>query len=130
MLHLYPLATLIPLHFTHNAPFIDNFVETNQVWVLWVLSNRGERDVLKKRFKKESKLEDKDLKGKYKHKYKYLIKSPVALPVHHRDEVGVSARSGAIGQAFVEIPRKNIDCENTKTFKQSNWTLVFPRPMF
>ena len=120
MLHLYPLATLIPLHFTHNAPFIDNFVETNQVWVLWVLSNRGERDVLKKRFKKESKLEDKDLKGKYKykdhikHKYKYLIKSPVALPVHHRDEVCVSARSGAIGQAVVEIPRKSIGCGNTR----------------
>ena len=113
-------------------------METNQVWVLWVLSNRGERDVLKKRFKKESELEDKDLKGKYKYKdlikhkykYKYLIKSPVALPVHHRDEVGVSARSGAIGQALVEIPRKSVGCENTKTLKQSNWTLVIPRPMF
>ena len=101
---------------------------TNQIWVLWVLSNRGERDVLKKRFKKGSKLEDKDLKGKYK--YKYLIKSPVALPVHHRDEVGVSARSGAIGQALVEIPKKNIGCGNTKNIQTIKWTLVFPRPMF
>ena len=99
-------------------------METDQIWVLWVLPNRGERDVLKKRFEKESKLEDKDLKGKYnykdlikhkyKHKYKYLIKSPVALPVHHRDEVGVSARSSAIGQACVEIPRKSIGCGNTR----------------
>ena len=64
----------------------------------------------------EGQLEDKDLKGKYKykHKYKYLIKSPVALPVHHRNEVGVSARSGAIGQALVEIPRKSIGCGNTR----------------
>ena len=115
-------------------------METNQIWVLWVLSNRGERDVLKKRFKKGSKLEDKDLKGKhkykylfkhiYKYKYKYLIKSPVALPVHHRDEVGVSARSGAIGQALVEIPKKNIGCGNTKNIQTIKWTLVFPRPMF
>ena len=64
-------------------------METNQIWVLGVLSNRGERNVLKKRFKTESKYKYKDL---IKHKYKDLIKSPVALPVHHRDEVGVSAR--------------------------------------
>ena len=100
-------------------------METNQIWVLWVLSNRGERDVLKKRFKKGSKLKDKDLKGKYKYKdivkhkyqYIYLVKSPVALPVHNRDEVGVSARSSAIGQAAMEIPRENICCGNTKNIQ-------------
>ena len=119
--HFY-IATSLSIAYIHTTSFhtqdpfywTDNFVETNQIWVLWVLPNRGEWDVLKKRFKIESKLEDKDLKGKYKHKYKYLIKSPVALPVHHRDEVGVSARSSAIGQAFVEIPRKSIGCGNTR----------------
>ena len=116
LLHLYLLAIFTPLHFTYNTSFIERII----FWKLTRFGSLGSFPIVvkemywKKRFKRESKLEDREFKCKYKykeivkHKYKYLIKSPVALPVHHRDEVGVSAGSGAIGQALVEIPRKSI----------------------
>ena len=54
--HFY-IATSLSIAYIHTTSFhtqdpfywTDNFVETNQIWVLWVLPNRGERDVLKKK---------------------------------------------------------------------------------
>ena len=90
LLHLYLLPTFTPLHFTHKIPFIERII----LWELTRFGSFGSFPIVvkemywKKRFKKESKLEDKDLKGKcrykdlikHKYKYKYNTSSNLRLP--------------------------------------------------